>query len=315
MRRRILMRELLIGSLIFFVIVSGCKKRGELPKDVLLTVNGQPVYIEELEEEVAQTYPWKDADNSSKLSFLWDPSRRAIREQLIEHLIERKLLLQAAEKQGVKITKAEFQVELSRITGGINKREFLKLFARYGIDPGEWKEKVKEDLIIKKLLNKVVYSNLKVTDSEIKKYYSKHITQFVDRRWVRVHMIVFDSLAEAQNFKKKIKNANDFLRVETAKNPYAPHEGYVFYKGELSPEEWKILNQLPLRQVSQIFNLKNGYYIFLVMDRGHGNPGGKKAIFQKIKNIILSQKKEEAYKHFLASLKKKAKIKINPLYR
>ncbi len=310
------MRELLRSSLIFFMmIIVSCNSRNRLPRDVLLTVNGEPVYIEELEQQFAQTYPWKDADESGRLSFLWDPSRKEVRERILEHLIERKLLLQEAKKEGVTVSPSELKVEFARIRGGVNDKDFRKLLARYGVDPSAWERRVRENLIIKKFLESKVYAGIRVSDEEVRNYYARHVTKFANREWVRVHMVVFDSLAEAQSFRKRVKSVDDFLKVEIEKNPYAPHEGYVFYRGELSDDIWNILKKLPLKKISRIYNMKNGYYIFLVMERGKGSPGGKEAIYGRIRKMLISRKRKLRYEEFLATLKKKAKIIVNPIYR
>ncbi|GEM_PF-4860404 len=306
--------ELIAGSSIFFILLYGCSRKKTGDSSILLTINGEAVHMEDVEDIISSIYPWRNASESYKLSFLWDPSKKKLRREILDAVIERKLLLQEARKRGIVVTGKDLTEELKRIKAGVSKEVFGKLFWRYGKDPARWMRHLREEILIRKLLREYVYRGITVSVDEIDRYYADHVSDFTGKEWVKVHMIMFDSLAEARNFRKRVKRAEDFIGVEHEKNVYIPEDGFLFFKGDIPDNLWKIFNTLPLNHPSKVYNLHNGYYVFLVTSRGKGYPGGQKAIRRKIRKILLEKKRHQAYMKFLANLKKKAKIKINLEY-
>ncbi len=244
-----------------------------------------------------------------------------------------------AEIDGEKITLKEFNRELDRIpvelkmlvATEMGKRSYLeriimkRLLLREAKKEKIEKEKefqerlsdIKEQLLIEMLLRKKLVTNVKIDESEMKKYYEEHKEEFRKPPEINTRHILLRSEEEARQIQEKLARGEDF--VELAKkysiDPAAKTTGgEVGYhpKGSLLPEyEEEAFKLKRVGQISGIVRTRFGYHII----RLEGIKPPTYASYEEVKELIrqrlIQEKQGKLLEDYLSELRKNAKIKIN----
>jgi len=130
-------------------------------------VNGESILQSEFDEHFKQELKGVDESDTEALV--------RIKKQIVEELIDNKLLSQAANKSGIEVTQEDIDAQTSLIEQQIGGREsFLKQLTELGIDEDKFKSDIKSQLIIQKyILENVDISSVSVTDDEVTSFYEK----------------------------------------------------------------------------------------------------------------------------------------------
>lgn len=163
-------RGLILLSLCFTALISGCpaKSGGD---DVLAKVNGYKV----LRSEVDKVYQRQIAGAPQKPPA---DQEQALRLELLHQLIDLRLYLQKAEKLGIVATDDEIEARLTQAKAPYTKEEFARKLQDMGFSEDDFKQDIRRNLTIEKLLNKEIASRVVISDADIQAYYNDHKAQF-----------------------------------------------------------------------------------------------------------------------------------------
>ncbi len=149
--------------------VTGCP--GKVGGDVMAKVNGYKIQRSELDKALAK----QTAGTPQKLT---SEQEENLRLQILQQLITIQLYLQKAEKLGVVATDDEIETKLSQAKAPYTKEEFAKKLQEAGTNEDDFKQDIRRQLTIEKLLNKEIGSKVTISDSDIQNYYNEHKPQF-----------------------------------------------------------------------------------------------------------------------------------------
>ena len=242
---------------------------------------------------------------------------------VLDQMINTELLAQNAEKEGIKVTDKEIQSSYNDLKTYVNSDENLKGAAEeLGINDEFLKEQAKLSLLIQKSQEKF-YSEEKVSDSEMKKYYDEHIDEYKKDEVEASHILIKTTddqnkpLPEADQKKakekaekvlKEVKAGGDFaeLAKKYSQDPGSAANGGAlgaFGKGMMVKEFEDAAFGMEPGQVSDLVKTDFGYHIIKVTDRIKETTSFDEAK-EGIKEEILKNK----YGEKIAELQKKAKI-------
>lgn len=157
------------------------------PNEKAASVNGKVITMQEVDRAVKQQAQGQE----SKLSPL---ELAGARLQVLQSLVEVEVMFQKAEKENMVPSEEE-------ITGDVNKKktesrlsveEFDKKLKEVGLDDKSFREKIKKDLAIQKLIDKVTARIETPKDKEIVDFFNSNAEMFVKKRGVRLAAIVID---------------------------------------------------------------------------------------------------------------------------
>jgi len=97
-------------------------------------------------------------------------------QKVLDSLVEKSLILQEANKEGVKISKADIDAEIARIEA-LLKEQNLSLDEALSMR-GETKASLYEQIKLQKTVEALLAQKINVTDEEIKKYFDENIDLF-----------------------------------------------------------------------------------------------------------------------------------------
>ncbi len=299
---------LLLG-LIFF----SCERKNEEPAPapgatvssdvrIVATVNGDPITLAEFQERFARAglKPDEGAEITAKEDFL-------------NRLIERMMLLREAQRKRIKISPPEInkRIESLRTENGEDVKDTL---AGLGIDFEKWKADVWEDMMIERLLAREVGKRVSVTSVEVRRYYQANPQEFEKPEQVRVRQVVVATESEAQKVLAVLQTGADFAKVARDKStaPEAAKGGDLGYfaVGEM-PAEFNVVFSLPKGGISGIVKSPYGYHIFKLEDKRKAGKIGLDEAYKEIAEKLHREKEDKRYKAWFTELQSRTKFEIN----
>jgi len=297
MKKRMLM---LMAAMALLVSVAACKPPKEEgspeSKKVLVSVDGEKITEADLQAEL-QGKP----DFFQKMA-----SSPEGRKQLVSRMVERKLLMANAKKEGVE-SSSEIEAKV---------------------------KSYRERLIMEEMRKKISGTPMVATDDQINAYYNEHKTQYTTPETVRLRKIVVNDKAVADKVYKEAKASPN--KFEDLAKKYSEDPGTKDRGGEMG---FVTQNSLPPEVGEKVFSLKPNeispvlevntqappapnpmapptppsattgkYQIFQLLEKKDAEVRNLDQVKDQIKRILEFQTTQNKWKDYLDGLKKQAKI-------
>ncbi|MBU3915028.1 peptidyl-prolyl cis-trans isomerase, partial [bacterium] len=188
-----------------------------------------------------------------------------------------------------------------------------------GMTEKKWKEKLKQYLIQKKLVNEEVNSKILTTKREIKSYYQENIQEFTTDSAIKVRNITLSTEEEAKAIQSKLlrgANFNNLVR-EHSISPDKVLDGDLGYikRGDLPAEMESVIfsKEYPVftPRVTEVVQSQDGFHVFNLEKIQGSKKMNLMSSEPRIKNILVEKKWDEYYNRWLNKLKKNATISID----
>lgn len=313
--------NVLCGFLIGIALFAGSGfSFAEEPSKVLAKVNGVPITIGEVEEEVSIIV--------SRVLYHKDVSpekRETFKKEAVEKLIDKELEYQEAKRRGITADKEAIKERIEEVKKRFpSEKEFRKTLKKNDLTVAKYEERVRKELIIEEIVSAEVEKKASVSDDEVKAYYEKNKERAKEPEKIRVRHIVimFDpskgsedmerARAKAEEILKMAKSGEDFaaLAREYSEDSYKDKGGDLGYvtRGSMYPEIEKAAFSLKLGEIMGPVETKYGFYLIKVEDRKPERTFSFDEVKEVLKKVLEGRKKEERSKEWIASLREKAKI-------
>lgn len=304
---RLLRRTVSCVLLLFFPLFSFAE---ELKDGIAAIVNNEVIALSELKTELRdETLRLKARFRGKELV------QRLIQKEyrILNILIERKLQLQEAENKGVRVTDEEVEEALQSMPpppGMLSHNS-------------ESRKRVREDLILQKLLNFEVRRLVMVSPEEIRMHYEENTDRFMEVPRYRLRQILFlrkpdkgmtTILAQANEVYEKLQSGQDFSELAQlySEGPEGAHGGDLgsIPQNELLTELSDRLENMEVGQVSVPFTTHLGVHIIILDDIELPQVRPFDEVKDQINSHLYQTKTEKAYQEWIAHLKEKAYIDI-----
>ncbi len=247
-----------------------------------------------------------------------------VKKDILNQIIEDKLVLSRAKELGIKITESEINERLDYIKKGFPSEDaFYDTIKTQGVTIANLKDRYRDQLMIKKLVDYEVKSKISVLPSETNAYYEKHKDLFRENDKYRVKNILIkakDAVSyelakvEIDNIYNKLKEGGNFddLARQYSQGPNAEKGGDMGYikKGQMLEALDNAVFKLTLGEFSEPVKSEIGYHIFKAEDIKYGRQASLEEVQKDIQVIIFQEKFKTQVNEWLAGLKKKAYISI-----
>jgi foldase protein PrsA len=288
--------------------LTGCSSKNTAAK-----VNGQVITVSELNTQLDQLkkqYPqmFEGSDAEGRLL--------DFKQRLLENLINQDLIEQAAKQKGITVSDADVQKQIDQLKAGFkDQAQFDQALKSAGMTLDTLKTQVRNQLVTQKLVESLASSQA-VTDAEIQTYYDKNKAQFFQKPAKRAEHILFkpEDKATAQKVLAQIQAGADFA---TLAKKYSVDTASASKGGDLGwptsayvPEFQAALDKLNKGQTSGLVQTPYGWHIIRVTDVRPGTQQTLAQVKSQIQQIIIQQRRSDAYQTFLNDLRKTAKIEI-----
>ncbi len=248
---------------------------------------------------------------------------------MLTQMIEERLMLQEARKKGVYINDSDLEVALKDIEARnrLEDRQALIDAVSREIPWEKYLDKLRNQLVILKLMHQEAAIDLVVSEEEIRAYYDAQ-----PQRWrlpdsLRLLQIVLTGAMKERDFHRELSGrtalrqraeeararalAGEDFRNLVALYSNNPKSDLGFFKrGELSSELEPILFNLKEGEISPVIQTDQGFHIFKVAQRQEGTFKSFELVHKEIETLLLTEKKEAARKKWLEQLWEKGSIEI-----
>ncbi|HEA46893.1 MAG TPA: hypothetical protein ENH97_00585 [bacterium] len=295
------MRRVFFLFLVVILLISGCRKKPE-EKGIVARVNGEPITLEEFNKALLPYSPSKE-------------EIPGLKRRVLDQLIEKRLKLQEARRLGLRVTDEELNQRIKETMSSYPKSEFVTFLAKEGITFEKWKNGVRENILLEKLITFQVYLPLKVSEKEITAYYQGHQDQFKEPKKFRIRQILVENQAEAEEILKALGKGEGFeeLARKRSLSPDKERGGDMgYFSTEEMLAEWEeAVGKLSPGEVSYPVESPYGWHIFKLEKVLPPRMVSLKEARKKIKEKLLLERREGALKEWLLGLRVQAKIEIN----
>ena len=242
----------------------------------------------------------------------YDRLEQAGGERVLADLIARRLLGEAFNKSGLKVTEQEITAEIEKAKKQApSEAEWQSYLKQQGMSDADFRDFITFNLKVKKMAEK----DVKITDEVLRKHFEENREQFSRPETVRLSEIVVNDKAQADKIRGQLKDPAQF---PTLARQYSVSV-YTRERGGMRPEEpiagvqpealKRAVLGLQVGQVSQPIKAENGWYIVKLEQRN----AAQKADFNKIKEQV---REHYTYTHaksvqdMVEELRKTARVRI-----
>jgi len=289
--------------------------------ETVAVVNGMKISAEDYDREVGRYQ-----QQMAMMGQAPTPEQMTeIKEKVLTGLIDRELLSQQAQKEGIKVDKKEVDERINALRQKFPKEEdFKQTLDRLNLTEAGLRAQFEKELAIKAMLDKKYAGKLSVTEAEMKKFYDENPDFFKSPERVRASHILIKvdpGASEADKAKarqkmvdiqKKVKKGEDFaaLAKEHSECPSSAKGGDLdfFQRGQMVGPFQDAAFAMKVGDVSDIVETQFGYHLIKVTDKKDAGKVSFEESKAKIKTYLEQQKMAQELNTYVAELKKTAKI-------
>jgi peptidyl-prolyl cis-trans isomerase SurA len=277
--------------------------------------------LEEIRGSLAQAVSTKQLTAEKAAEIMEETKTTVLRD-----LIDDRLLVQIAKEAGLNAdldvfkTMQELQAEHKFATMDELERAIIK---DYG-DLEEFKESIRTRVLSQQVKQHEVYRRIVITNEEMRKYYDEHQKDFDKPAGVRLSEIAIladkrfpDQVAtqrkKAEEALAAIRKGDEFAEVakKYSEVPSAERGGDMgFLPGELNEDLQKVVAKLSKNQVSDIFEVSDGFEIIKVTDKHAGGILTFELAQSDIQNELMYKYAPPKEREFLTKLREEGFVEV-----
>jgi peptidyl-prolyl cis-trans isomerase C len=298
--------------LVVVLLLAACpdQVRPAVDPNAVVIINGEVVTKADFEAELSRELQAMEGA-PPRTPEQTEPFKQA----LVETLVDRAVLLQAARAAQVTVTPEEVDRRVLALASEYPAESFDDALAQGQTTRTELERKTREQLIIEKLFEKDVYARVAVTEDAIRRYFDTHADEFTEPEQVRASQIVVKGLDDAKKLQQQIWAGKKFpdLARRYSLGPEARVGGDLgfFPRGVMPPQFDEVVFKLGVGQVSEVVSTDYGFHLFKVVDK---KPGRKKELAEvrgEIEKKLLAEGREKAQKEYVKGLRAQAQVTVN----
>jgi peptidyl-prolyl cis-trans isomerase C len=300
---------------------------------VVATVNGVNIMESQVQQRIDGEYKPILAKYAAQSPQLAAQQEARLRQGLVEALVVEYLLNEEAKKAGIpEVTDQELEAEMTKHLAGMNPpmtlEQYQKIVEAQGGNYEATKRGHAREFRFEKLLEAKLGNSVVATEADAKKYYDENPKEFQVPELVRASHILIstkptdpkadpnqvkaEAKKKAEDLLKQARDGADFatLAKENSSCPSAPKGGDLgsFSRGQMVKPFEDAAFGMKVGQISDVVETQFGYHIIKVTE--HQDPN--QVTFDQAKARIIEgltrQKKQEAARKYVESLREAAKI-------
>jgi peptidyl-prolyl cis-trans isomerase SurA len=152
-------------------LAPACSRTGAPDPDVWAEVDGKAIR-RQLVERYYRSRMSAGSDAGSPEQAL------SFKLNILNELINNEILVARASRTGITVSEAEVDTKIAELQSPYSEEEFEQKLKEQGLDSGNLRQEVRQNLIITKLLNKDIVSHISVSDADIMEYYERNKASF-----------------------------------------------------------------------------------------------------------------------------------------
>jgi len=295
----------------------------EEQKKIAARVNGAPITEAEVERAIDAYIP-----RSVYHGTVRPEKRQEYRGPALDMLIERELIYQEAKARGLTVKEREIDTIVKETKKRIkdNKGDFEKALKAEGLTLEGYREILRKDELIKKVLKVEVEDKAKYPDGELEGYYNANKGKFIRPEGFRVKHILLtvspdaadkektEKKEKAMDVLKKAAAGEDFseLASKYSEDAYRVKGGDLgwIHKGRLLIELEEAALKLQVGEIRGLIETAEGYHIIKLEEKKPAEQLSFSDVKDSLRKELETKRHKELKEALIKALKEKAKIEI-----
>jgi peptidyl-prolyl cis-trans isomerase SurA len=299
--------------------------KGEIIDRIVAIVNDDIITLSDL-EQFRQSFYRDSPEISDWLGrefYLLD-----VRQQVLNTLIEEKLVDQEAERRNINVSQKQLETTLESIRQdkGLSEYQLKEVLRSQGLTYEEYTAQVEKGLRRTKLVNQVVAPEIEVEEETLKAYYETHINDYMVDESIRISHILLPvpsnasneeedaTLSMAKDILRRLENGEDFenLAREYSQNLPDVRVGDLgfFKRGEMIPAIEETAFSLNVGKGGGPIRTPEGIVLIKVTDKKEGSPTSFPEIKEKVKRDYYRNEGQRRYQEWIKELKERSFIEV-----
>jgi peptidyl-prolyl cis-trans isomerase SurA len=305
---------------------------GAVVEEIIARVNNEIITRTDYQKSLAQTEEETRQDCQGKCT----PEQlqnelEARKKTALRDLIDQSLLAQRGKDLGIsvdtEVVKQLDQIRIQNKLAGMDELE--KAVTSQGLNWEDFKNNIRNRILTQKVVSQEVGSHISIGESDARKFYEEHQSEFVRPEQVALREIIVNSEGKkdtelpdlrkkADTALKRVKDGEEFGEIAKRLSDGTTKEqgGYIgtFKRGELAKQLEEVVFKMKRNELTDVIETKQGYLIFQVLE--HYDEGQQS--FEKVKNEIMdklyNEKLEPSVREYLKTLREQSYVVIKPGY-
>jgi len=249
----------------------------------------------------------------------------AIREQALTNIVNRTLLREAADKEGMTVTEAQEQGRISEIKANFaDEAAFNTQLETSGLTMDSFKKEIRYSIKIEALIDKMTNGLPKATEADAKEFYDSNPDRFMTPERIKASHVLIkvapedNDLVKAEKRKKiedihrRLAGGEDFAKVasENSECPSSASGGDLgfFSRGQMVKQFEDAAFALKTGQLSGIVETRFGFHVIKVTEKEDAKTTSFEDVKTDIVGFIDNQKKQQEVERYVNALRDLAKI-------
>ena len=247
-----------------------------------------------------------------------------IKKQVLDKLIDDQLMKQKIKEMDLQVSDEELNSAIADVIlkNGLTDETLKQALSSQGVTMQQYREKVKNEILHYKLLNREVTYKVLVTSKEVRDYFDQHIAEYASGEKLRLNQISYDfsvgdekqrakSHKQAESCREKLNKGEDFDKVmKDQGDSVTGGDMGELVEADLAQPLQIALAGLKPGEVCEPFELDGKLYMFQVTSRDSNSD----ALFEQVKDQIRQKLKQEKgdrrLKEWKKELHENARIEI-----
>jgi len=291
---------------IILAVIGGIKLSGLNSSQAVAEVNNVKITAEELDQ------------NYDFLFFIMgypeEYKQTITKGAVLQQLINEKLLMQEAAKSGFNIRDEEVDERINDMLNqnSLTKDQFRDRLNEAGFSFDDFEDYYKNQLTISEFLDKNIFSEIEIYDSELSEYYENNKERYTAKEGeIRARHILVETEEEAQDVLKELRKGIDFaeLAMEKSIGPSSVNGGDLgfFSRGMMVEEFEESAFALRFGEISEPVKTDFGWHII----KRESDTISFEEAKESISNLLLVENKKSIFEDYLNKLKSDSEIKID----
>ncbi len=294
------------------------------PNTVVVRVNGTPILLKEVEQETGRALAQLSARMPAERLAA---ARGEVVKNVLDGLVVRHLLLQAAEEKGVQVSPDEVSAAIRQVEGQLPQGQTLEtILANQGITVEEFRNNLVRELQVAKLIAEVVAPAAVPNDEEVAAFYRQNEAQMMVPEQVRVRHILIrssetepkamreDKRARAEEVRQKILRGADFVAMvrEYSEDPGSVSRGgeYIFSRGQMVPPFEQAAFSQEINAIGPVVETTHGFHIIQVLARQAARKQTLEETAPNIRVFLQNQRRQRLAAEFINARRAASKIEV-----
>ncbi len=274
----------------------------------VLQVNQSSLSVREFSERLGRILKDYDALTAK------DPAQvQRAKDRVVENFVIQVLIETAAQNSRITVSDDEIEEEVQKLRGEYpDDLSFRRILAQENLSLRDWRERVRGNLLERKVLGKITEKVPKPEIDELRQYYQDNKTRYQKKERIYLRQIVVDNLTKAKAISDEIKN-KDFATLASKYSvaPEGKDGGVVGWVEKGTVDVFDKAFTLKVGGVSPVLESSYGFHIFKVERRAPPGLASFDEVRKEIELLLRAQKEQALYMAWLDSQIRSTKVQKN----